>query len=218
MSRPQHIGKHIKAVLFDHDDTLVGTIETKWAENKHIAQTYYNKRLTDDEIRQHWGKPLTVMVGLLYGTDDINQAMAYHAAAHEGFPKKIRDDTVATLRYLHKSGKTLGVITATHSFSLNHDFETLDIPRELFNYIQTEENTSFHKPDPRVFDPAVTWLRQQCIEPNEVAYVGDGLHDMQAALGAGFEFVGIATGLVTQNEFKANGAAAITKLKDLIET
>jgi phosphoglycolate phosphatase len=216
--RFQHIGKHIKAVRFDHDDTLVGTIEAKWAEHKHIAKTYYNKKLTDDEIRQHWGKPLSVMVGLLYGTTDINQAMAYNIATHEGFPKKIRDDTVATLRYLHESGKTLGVITATHSFSLNHDFETLAIPRELFNYIQTEENTSFHKPDPRVFDPALTWLRQQRIEPSEVAYVGDGLHDMKAALGAGFEFIGIATGLVTQDEFKANGAAAITKLKDLIET
>jgi phosphoglycolate phosphatase len=217
VTRTQHIGKHIKAVFFDHDDTLVGTIEAKWAEHKHIAKTYYNKRLTDDEIRQHWGKPLSVMVGLLYGTNDTDQAMAYNMATHEDFPKKIQDDTVATLRYLHKSGKTLGVITATHSFSLNHDFETLDIPRELFDYIQTEENTSFHKPDPRVFDPAVAWLRQQRIEPNEVAYVGDGLHDMQAALGAGFEFIGITTGLVTQNEFKANGAAAITKLEDLIE-
>jgi phosphoglycolate phosphatase-like HAD superfamily hydrolase len=98
--RPQHIGKHIKAVLFDHDDTLVGTIEAKWAEHKHIAKTYYNKRLTDDEIRQHWGKPLSVMVGLLYGTNDINQAMAHNAATYEDFPKKIQDDTVATLPHL----------------------------------------------------------------------------------------------------------------------
>jgi hypothetical protein len=41
---------------------------------------------------------------------------------------------------------------------------------------------------------------------------------MKAALGAGFEFIRIATGLVTHNEFQASGAAAITKLKDLIET
>ncbi len=49
------IGRHIKAVLFDHDDTLVAT----------------------DERREHWGKPLEQLVGLLYDTADIEQAMAY---------------------------------------------------------------------------------------------------------------------------------------------
>jgi HAD superfamily hydrolase (TIGR01549 family) len=215
--KTQHIGNHIRAVLFDHDDTLVSTIEAKWAEHKYIAKTYYGKRLTDDEIRQHWGKPLSVMVGLLYGTNDMNQAMAYNTAAYEDFPKKLEDDTIATLGHLHESGKKLGVITATHSSSLNYDFETLDIPRELFDYIQTEDNTSFHKPDPRVFEPALAWLGKLGIEPSEVVYVGDGLHDMEAALAAGFEFIGIATGLVTQDEFKANGATAISKLRDLIE-
>jgi HAD superfamily hydrolase (TIGR01549 family) len=212
-----HIKDHISVILFDHDDTLVGTIEAKWAEHKHIAKTYYNKTLTDDEIRQHWGKPLRVMMGLLYGTDDLEQAMTYNLANHENFPKKLRDDTIATLKHLHKSGKKLGVITATHSFSLNYDLDTLNIPRELFDYIQTEDDTSFHKPDPRVFEPALEWLKKQNINPNEVVYVGDGLHDMKAALGAGFEFIGITTGLVTQDEFKTNGAMSINKLEDLVK-
>lgn len=213
----QHIKSHIKVVLFDHDDTLVGTIEAKWAEHKHIAKKYYGKDLTDDELREHWGKPLRVMMGLLYGTDDLEQAMSYNKATHHNFPKKLQNDTISTLQYLHDKGKKLGVITATHKFSLDYDLETLGIPKKLFDYIQTEDNTLFHKPDPRVFKPALAWLEKQNIKPAEVVYVGDGLHDMQAALGAGFEFIGITTGLTTKDQFKANGAWSINRLRDLVK-
>ena len=38
------------------------------------------------------------------------------------------------------------------------------------------------------------WLESEAIRPDEVIYVGDGLHDMKAALGAGFSFLGVETG------------------------
>ena len=47
----EHIPDKIKAVLFDHDDTLVDTIGTKWAQHKFIADKYYAKQLTDEEIK-----------------------------------------------------------------------------------------------------------------------------------------------------------------------
>lgn len=211
----KHIRDHIKVVLFDHDDTLVGTIEPKWAQQKYIAKAYYNKNLTEVELIEHWGKPLRALFGALYETEDLDRAMDLNLKHNEKFPKVLRDDTISTLKYLRKVGKKLGVITATHKWSLDYDLETLGIPRELFDYIQTEDNTKFHKPDPRVFDPVKAWLKKQNIRPSEVVYVGDGLHDMQAALEAGFEFIGITTGLVTQKDFKANGAAVIKKLADL---
>lgn len=211
-----NVGNQVKAVLFDHDDTLVATIAAKWAEHKHIARIYYGKEVTDDELRRHWGKPLSVMMVLLYGTDDIDQAMAYNKAVHMNFPKKLHNDTVATLQALHAAGKKTGVITATNHFSFSYDLEELGISHELFDYVQTEDNTSFHKPDPRVFEPALAWLQQQKIKPAEVVYVGDGLQDMKAALGAGFEFIGVSSGLVTQQEFAANGVTSVTKLSDLI--
>ena len=40
----RHIDEKIKAVFFDHDDTLVGTIGTKWAQHKHVAKLYYGKQ------------------------------------------------------------------------------------------------------------------------------------------------------------------------------
>jgi len=211
------ISPHIKVVLFDNDDTLVGTMEAKWAQHKFIASKHYNKILTNEEIMLHWGKPLSTMACLLYGTNDSEEAMAHIMDSHTDFPKKIWDDTLSTLKALKQSGKKIGVVTATQRFSFDIDIEQIGVRHEFFDYIQTEEDTKFHKPDPRVFEPVHKWLGRSNIEPSEVVYVGDGLHDMKAALGAGFEFIGKTTGLVSQEEFKQNGAKTIKTLSDLIK-
>ncbi len=214
------LSPHIRAVLFDHDDTLVATYRAKFAEHKYIAKTYYNRELTDADILPHWGKPLRALMTELYDTDDVEQALAYNLSVHSRFPKLLLHDTIKTLTALHQAGKKLGVITATHRISFNYDLETLGIPSSLFDYTQTEEETTFHKPHPRVFDPAKAWLKQEMISPDEVLYVGDALNDLRAAHGAGFEFVGVCTGLCTAAGFKLYGASTITKLGDLtnIET
>src|ERR1700733_9818398 len=116
------ISPSIKVVLFDHDDTLVGSIKAKWAQHKFIARTFYDKKLTDEDIQLHWGKPFTVLLKLLYGTDHIDMAMSYNIATRSKFPKVLFKDTIKTLNILHESGKKLGLVTATTRSSLNYDF------------------------------------------------------------------------------------------------
>lgn len=213
-----HITDSIKVVLFDHDDTLVGTIGTKWAEHKFIAKKYYQKNLTDDEIKLHWGKPLSEMICLLYGTDDVEQALAYNVTHHTEFEKELFTATIPTLEHLKASGLKLGIITATSRYSFEHDLDHHKVPRNLLDYTQTADDTSFHKPNPKVFEPAKQWLAAQNIEPNQVLYIGDGLHDMKAALGAGFNFLGVETGLVGAEEFKSANARSIKSIKDLVRS
>jgi phosphoglycolate phosphatase len=210
------IDPSIKVVLFDHDDTLVGTIKAKWAQHKFIARTFYGKQLSDKELRAHWGKPLTVLMKLLYGTDHIDMAMSYNIATRGHFPKILFKNTIKTLNSIRKLGKKVGLVTATTQASLNHDFQTLGIPRELFDFIQTEDETLFHKPDPRVFEPVVKWLAKQDINPQEVLYVGDHLNDMLATQQSGFQFMGVATGLFSVEDFAQHNIKAISKLTDLL--
>ena len=214
---PTSLRDSIKAILFDHDDTLVSTFKTKWAQHKYIARTFYGKELHDDELRMHWGKPLTILLQLLYETDRIAIAMSYNIATRDAFPKALFKDTVRTLNALRSSGKKLGLVTATSRSSLEHDVKTLSIPKESFDYIQTEDDTAFHKPDPRVFGLALSWLAQQDIQPHEVLYVGDHLNDMVAAQGAGMKFIGVETGLISVEEFKKHQVKGIHQLSDLLE-
>lgn len=213
MSNP--ISNRVKVVFFDHDDTLVGTIGTKWAQHKYVAKKYYGKELTDEEIKLHWGKPLQEMICLLYGTDDAEDAMANNMATHKAFPKELFVATIPTLQHIKFIGKVIGIITATSRFSFEHDLKLHGIPRELIDYTQTADDTPYHKPDPRVFDPALKWLAKQHIDPSEVIYVGDGLHDMRAALGAGFEFLGVETGLVAAEQFAEQNVKSIPSIGSL---
>lgn len=211
------IADHIKVVVFDHDDTLVGTIGPKRQQHKYIAKKHYNKDLTDAEIKMHWGKPFVEMMCLIYGTDDGGQALAYNTACHEDFPKELFAGTVDVLKHMKSKGLMVGVVTATIRFSFEHDLTLHKIPMSLIDYTQTSEDTSFHKPDPKVFEPLQAWLRARSISPNEVLYIGDGLHDMKAALGAGFNFLGVETGLVTSEQFTSAGAKSIPNVAQLLK-
>ncbi len=205
-----------KVILFDHDDTLVQTIQPKWAQHKHIARAYYNIELTDDKIRQHWGKPFSILLQELYETDDVDEALAHNIRTRDAFPKVLFPETSEVLNQLQQSGKRLGLVTATLRQSLEYDLATLNITKNNFKYTQTQENSKFHKPDPKVFDPTKEWLTHEGISFDEVLYVGDALTDMQAAVGAGFHFAGVCTGLVTAEEFKAHGVEALNSLQDLL--
>jgi phosphoglycolate phosphatase-like HAD superfamily hydrolase len=211
------ISDSTKVVLFDHDDTLVRTIKVKWAQHKYIAQTFYDKKLSNEELRLHWGKPLTLLMKLLYETDNIDMAMSYNIATRDRFPKLLCRNTIKTLKALRESGKKVGLVSSTTRWSLNHDFATLNIPGQLFDYVQTEEDTPFHKPNPCVFDPVMQWIKREKIQPYEVLYVGDHFNDMVAAQKAGFDFIGVGTGLVSVQEFKQFHVNAVPQLLHLLE-
>ena len=211
----EHIGEQIKAVFFDHDDTLVNTIGPKWAQHKFVAKKHYGKNLSDDELRKHWGKPLRELLGIIYGTDDTDTALKNAYAYLEKFEKELFTETVPTLRHIKAAGMLIGIITSTSRHSFEHDLEVHKIPTELIDYSQTSDDTPYHKPDPRVFEPALAWLATKSVKPSEVVYVADGLHDMQAAIGAGFNFLGVETGLVTAEQFRDAGAISVSSIAEL---
>ena len=124
--------------------------------------------------------------------------------------------SASDLKRLKELGKQLGVITATSRRSFEHDLELHKIPKDLLDYTQTEDDTSFHKPDPKVFELVLVWLKKQNLRPEAVLYIGDGLHDMKAALGAGFNFLGVQTGLISADEFNAAKAKSIKDLHELL--
>ncbi len=214
---PPLLNSSVKMIIFDHDDTLVGTIQPKWAQHKYIAKEFYSRTVTDEELHTHWGKPFTVLLRHLYKTDHIDMAMSYNIATRELFPKNLLKGTIDTLKTLKKAGKKLAIVTATTKSSLMNDFKTLGIDQNLFDYVQTEDDTIFHKPDPRVLDPVKDWIKDKGIDFSEVLCVGDHFHDMQTAQDAGFKFIGVGTGLISPEQFKKHGIPVIRALPELLK-
>jgi HAD superfamily hydrolase (TIGR01549 family) len=207
----------IKAVIFDLDDTLVKTHVVKWAQHKAVARDTYGRELTDEKLREHWGKPFNALVAALHDNVDTleNMLAAYAANAHL-FPKELHDATTDTIHVLLERGIKLGIVTATNKVFLLRDLKQLNIPSEEFFFLQAADETDFHKPDPRVFDQILGKLEREGISKDETMYVGDAVNDWYAARDAGMHFVGVTTGLHSAEEFSAAGAPkTIARLSEL---
>lgn len=206
----------IKAVIFDHDDTLVSAIPSRWQLHKFIAQKYYGKTITDDEIRAEWGNTLSHLFGVLYGATDLERAALLYHQLSPHYPKQVFTHTAEVLHHLHERGLLLGVVTSTDRETFESDVASLNLPRKFLMHTQTEEDTREHKPDPAVFAPVKKWLATQGISEFEALYVGDTLKDLHAATGAGLKFIGVTTGLCDTEEFQKAGALIVKDLNELI--
>src|SRR5262245_24235031 len=205
----------IRAVLFDLDDTLLKTAQIKLAHHKAVA-AQYGIVLTDETLARYWGMPFDLMIGYLYNhADTLDNMRSANRALETQFPKEIHDDTLVVLSVLALHGIVAGVVTSTNTEFAVADLQRLRVPDEAFLFVQGAEATPYHKPDGRVFDPALACLTGRGIRPSEVLYVGDALMDHEAAVHAGIRFVGVATGFVSIEQFQEAGASVIARLGEL---
>ncbi len=206
-------------ILFDIDDVLLKTSRVKWAQHKFVAKKYYNIELTDETLAKHWGKPFHKMIELLYEQADTPQNMANNFVRHElEFRKQLFPDTLGVLDKLHKAGATMGLITSMRWEIAKIEIKLLKLPLQYFTVVQGSDDSEFHKPDPRVFDPALQTLAQKGFHNKaKMVYIGDALSDFVAARDAGLQFIAVPLGMATANAFHKAGATTVVKqLRDIL--
>lgn len=199
----------IKAVIFDCDDTLIKTHQAKWRHFQAVAKDSYGIDLTEDVIREHWGKPYADIHRIYFQDSDTleNMLQAKLDREHE-FPCELQPGALEVIRALRQKNIVLGVLSASSSRIVQPDLKRLGFDLADFTYIQTSEDTSVHKPYPAVFAPILSHLAASGIEDG-ILYVGDAIRDYHAARDAGLGFIGVTTGLDTAAEFRSAGAPLI---------
>ncbi|HVZ67414.1 MAG TPA: HAD family hydrolase [Patescibacteria group bacterium] len=206
----------VKAILFDIDDTLIKTFETKKEALKDMGRKFYNTVLTDEDIRPHWGKPIKDLLPILYkDLKDLEEGFERYVIERENYPTIAYEDTLPTLNQLSKK-YILGMITNKSKRYIKNDLDLAGISNDLFFLIQTEEENRAHKPDPKVFDFALQELNSKGIEKEEVLYVGDTISDFLAANGAGISFYGVADRTTPKEEFSNRNVKTIKNISELI--
>lgn len=133
------------------------------------------------------------------------------------FPKQLFDGVHEVIAAVRNAGLPIGIVTGSPSNDLVHDFENTGFTKDSFDYFQASEDSEFHKPDPRVFDPLKKWLGARAILPADVLYIGDSLPDHKAASGAGFAFLGVETGVVGAETFRDAGILSISAISRLLK-
>lgn len=205
-----------RAVIFDLDDTLFYTIEAKWNHHRHVARESFGIDLTDETLREHWGKPFPEMIGHYYqNAASTEEMVAANAASRDRFPKKAIAGAKDVVLSLLDDGVAVGVVTSTRTEWAAAELEREGYPLNRLTVVQGADQSDFHKPDPRVFDEILTTLR--ACGKTDFTYVGDALLDEQAALAAGMKFVGLETGLYSRADFRPETPviADITSLSEI---
>lgn len=209
-----------KAALFDIDDTLVKTWQVKWRQHKYVAQKYYGIDLTDDVIMAHWGEPFDMHTATFYNHAGTAEERRANFLRHElEFPKDYQPYATEVVHELYSRGVTLGLITSMHMEGARIDLNNLQFPFNYFLVQQGSDTAQHHKPDPRVFEPALQQLGAIGIT-DRIVYIGDAINDFYAAHGAGLDFIGVTQGFAAHDQFRAAGAtniaADLLQVKDFI--
>lgn len=211
----------IEVAMLDWDDTVVGTIEAKMRQHQYVAKTYYGIDLTKEEMASDWGKPLHELISKWYRIDPDDQAQYDKVLAtvlsYSGeFPKMPFNGALIALEALRNRFYT-GIVTGSPRNDLIHDFKLTGLSPESFDYFQASDDSAYHKPDKRVFDPANEWLASIGVAPSQVLYIGDSWRDHAPARENGYHFLGVETATMLMPAFYELGALSIRAIGDLVK-
>lgn len=205
----------IKAIIFDLDDTLIQTSKAKYKALQHAAKKFYDLDLTDDDIRSHWGKPFEQFIKDLFKeVEDTQKIIENYYSVRNNFPTPAYEESKESLIYLRKK-YMIGMVTAASRHMALEDLRIAGLSELMFDHIQTSEDSSFHKPDPKVFEPIKIKFAEKSILANELLYIGDSIADYEAAHGAGLSFVGIANRTTASERFDEVRSKWINNLEEL---
>jgi phosphoglycolate phosphatase-like HAD superfamily hydrolase len=211
-------GSTIIAILFDLDDTLIKTRETKYTAIKYAGKRFYNLEISDALIEKHWGKPYAQATKEIFGNvDKLDMIISKYNSIRHKFPSTAYEDAVDTVEKLLDHGVHVGIISSSARAFVLKDLETLHFPIERLFFIQGAEDVDFHKPDPKVFSPVLKKLEDSHIAKTQVLYVGDLLIDYYAARDAGLHFIGVAHSIKIRDIFTQHAIRTVQQLADLLD-
>ncbi len=176
----------IRAVLFDLDGTLLDSIEDILNSFRHVLERHVpHKSYSRDDLVRLIGEPVvTQMRYFVDGNVTLADVMVDDYRSHNRarlpdvplFPL-VRE----TLVELKRRGFITGLVTSKQRGSTMISIDKHRLGGH-FDLIVTSDDTTKHKPDPT---PLFHAAEKLSIKPTEIVYVGDSVHDIRCALGAG---------------------------------
>ncbi|MFZ2154481.1 MAG: HAD hydrolase-like protein [Candidatus Moraniibacteriota bacterium] len=189
------LGK-VKHIGLDFDGVIVNSNFKFASEFTTIGKNLTGRDVSFETVFSIWGKTIHELLLDLYPEIDLVEYLEERKKL--GFDQVFPDifpGVVESLKILSKKFY-ISIITNREYLTLFEIIEKLDIDIDLFEHIQSSDETPFSKPDPRVFDDFLVAYRAQ-----EMIYIGDHhLVDYQAAYGAGIHFIGVLSGGISTRE------------------
>jgi HAD superfamily hydrolase (TIGR01509 family) len=205
----------IKCVIFDLDGTLVDTLELHVEAFLRVVRGM-GIEVPRDRIEQNMGRTAKdVLRTIVPGIDDAE--LAYYAEMKEDILTDLLDEinplpgSIELLMRVKSLGVPLVLASSTTSVNVIKILQVTSLI-DYFDRMVTAEDIATGKPDPDVFIKAAA---KGGAQPNYCLVIGDSIHDIAAALGAGCIAIAVASGKHTREQLSALGP--ILTVSDLTE-
>jgi len=195
----------LKGFIFDLDGTLGDTLPICLEAFRLTFKEFTGKVFTDDEISVYFGRTEEGIIGQVV-PDYYAPAVEFYQETYERLHQSLTEPFPGikeVLAQLKEKGVRLAVVTGKGQQSAVVSMKYLGL-QLYFEYLDTGTPDGPNKPE-----TVQHVLQKWGIKPDETAYVGDTLYDMEAALSIGVHPFGAGwapkAGISTQNP----GAAKI---------
>jgi HAD superfamily hydrolase (TIGR01662 family) len=188
----------IKAIILDVDDTILDFSKQASKCYQETAKELNLKKVSTKSVCRYFGTPHDKMLKELWDYKDEKkfENIVFKKINESKF--KPFKDAIKTIKQLKKD-YILALLSSKSKRIMYPQLRQMKLDTKLFKFIQSKEDTKYHKPNKKVFSKAFKKLK---LKPNEILYVGDSLFDCKAANAAKINFVAVLTGHYTKNEFK----------------
>ena len=179
----------LKAILFDHDGTLVDSEVTHFQLWQEILDKYKVELSEQDYKDFHSGTPTPRNAEILVEKYKLNITPRVLAEEKEKITHEflalntfsLMPDSLATIQYFHKMGLKLGVVTGAGRFGVSSTLQGHRL-EQYFDVITTGEDVTNSKPDPAVYLLA---MKRLGVKPNECIAIEDTENGIRSAIAAG---------------------------------
>lgn len=199
------------AVIFDLDGTLLDSLDDIMAAGNHALATVGRPPRTREEGKSLAGQGLPYFVEHALGPEHqehFDQALAAHQAyyaEHIGERSKPFPGIADTLTAAENAGLRMAVLSNKLHFAALQDIENF-FGDHTFEIVFGHREGYPVKPDPTSAHEIRELLG---VSADRIAYVGDTAADIQTAVAAGFDPIGVTWGFRDEAELRDTGATTI---------
>lgn len=190
--------KKKKGIFFDFDGVILNSFFYElngWEKTAKVLGLNFSK----ENLVALWGLPWTAMLDKIWpGVKpekflSVYNKLGFSEQLIPAFPK-----VNSVLARMKRNNYQLALITNRDRISLEKRLARAGISQDKFKLIQSVDDNDFLKPDPRVFDKALSALK---LNGGEVIYLGDTLIDFYATRKTDITFVAVLGGSTPKERF-----------------
>ncbi|MBT82683.1 MAG: hypothetical protein CL587_20105 [Alteromonadaceae bacterium] len=197
MTSPRAISQSTRAILFDHDGTLIDSEQVHYEiwrtvlrqHGVSLTEAFYSDVMAGIPVAQNAVDAVTTfklpVAAESLAEEKHEQTRRY--LAEQPFP--LMPHAVQTIKKCYQSGYQLAIVTGGSRISVERTLEARNL-RHMFSATVSVEDVTDSKPAPDCYLLAMKKLGRQ---PHECVAVEDTEHGMRAAVNAGVPCVVIPT-------------------------